>query len=189
MGDNAEALNTADDLECPTTLAPAMRFRFVRALETQTFEVFGSDISRHVFARETRRIEVLERSIIVPAGFDQILEILIDKPVGADQFGDLLRGAAARDELVDRGHIDTIDIREAHRRCCGSEIYLSRSCFARDIDDLRGCRTTNDRVVDEQHILPAKLQIDGVQLAAYRFFPQLLPRHDERAADVAVLDE
>ena len=53
---------------------------------------------------------------------------------------------------------------------------------------LRG-GAAHDRVVHQQHVLLAELQRHRIELAAHRLHPLALPRHDEGAADVAVLDE
>ena len=39
--------------------------------------------------------------------------------------------------------------------------------FACKLDDLARCCTADDRIIDEQHILATKLQIDRVQLAPH----------------------
>src|SRR3546814_1091932 len=55
--------------------------------------------------------------------------------------------------------------------------------------DLGGCGAAHDRVVDQQHHAVPELQRDRVELALDRLHALALPRHDEGAADVAVLDE
>ena len=51
------------------------------------------------------------------------------------------------------------------------------------------CQTNqmNDGVIDQQHVLARELAGDGAELLPHRLFAHGLPRHDERAAHVAVL--
>ena len=128
--------------------------------------------------------------MIVHAGRDQIFEILVDQPVGADELARLPRPCGrAGDELARGRHVDAVDVRETHRRRGRGEIHLARAGFAGQLDDLRRGRAAHDRVVHQQHVLAAEFQVDRVELAAHRLRALLLARHDERAADVAVLDE
>jgi hypothetical protein len=77
----------------------------------------------------------------------------------------------------------------SHRRRGRGEVDLAGAGLTGELDDLRGRRATHDRVIHQQHVLAAELQVDGVQLAAHRLLALLLARHDEGAADVAVLVE
>src|SRR5437762_1934714 len=159
------------------------------ARSMQPPEIFGRDVSGHVFAREAGGVELLDARILVLAGCDQVGEVLVHQPVRADEARHLLHRAAARDQLARRRHVDPVDVREAHGRGGGGEVHLLRAGFAGELDDLRRSRAADDRVVDQQHRLAAELEIDGVELAPHRLLPLVLPGHDEGAADVAVLDE
>jgi hypothetical protein len=44
-------------------------------------------------------------------------------------------------------------------------------------------------IVDQQHALALELLADGIELLAHRLLAHGLARHDEGAADIAVLDE
>src|SRR5437899_2444950 len=179
---------SADDFELAAPLA-ARVLRRIRALQLQPPEIFGRDVSGHVFAREAGGVELLDARILVLAGCDQVGEVLVHQPVRADEARHLLHRAAARDQLARRRHVDSVDVREAHGRGGGGEVHLLRAGFAGELDDLRRSRAADDRVVDQQHRLAAELEIDGVELAPHRLLALVLPRHDEGAADVAVLDE
>src|SRR5690606_27578141 len=87
------------------------------------------------------------------------------------------------------GHVDTVHVRVAHGRRRGCEVHASRTGLTREIDDLRGRRAAHDRVVDQQDVLAAELEVDDVELRAHRLRALLLPRHDERPPDVAIFHE
>ena len=77
----------------------------------------------------------------------------------------------------------------AHRRRGRGEVDLARAGVARHLHDLLRGGAAHDRVVDQQHHAVAEFQRDRIELAAHRLRALALPRHDEGAADVAVLDE
>src|ERR1700733_9330185 len=182
------------------SLAPAHHFQLaaaltagklggIRAFELQPLEILRGDVPGNVEPRETRGVEFLDARILVLAGGNQVLEVLVDEPVRADQARHLLYRAAARDQLAHRRHVDAVDVGEAHRWCRGSDVHLGRARLACQLDDLRRGGAAHDRIVHQQHRLAAELQVDGVELAAHRLLALLLAGHDEGAADVAILDE
>ncbi len=111
------------DFELAAPAAPREPGR-VRALELQPFQVLGCDITGDVHPREARGVELLDARILVPAGGDEVIEVLVDEPVGADERADLLDAAAGCHQLARRRHVDAVDVREAHRRCCRGEVHL-----------------------------------------------------------------
>ena len=119
----------------------------------------------------------------------QRVEILVDQQIGADLARDFGFGAAGGDELALVRHVDPVDVRIAHRRARRGEVHLLRAGLARHLDDLARRRAANDRVVDEQHDLVPEFHADRIELLAHALPAQGLARHDERAPDVAVLDE
>src|SRR5579862_5733253 len=177
----------AHDLEFASLAA--CELGFVGALILQALQIRGRHVAGDVDAGEARGIEFLDPGILVLAGGNQIVEVLIDQPVRADERADLLQRARARHQLAHRRHVDPVDIGEAHRRGGGGEVHLGGARLARQLDDLRGRGAAHDRVIDQQHRLAAKLEVNRVELAAHRFLALLLPGHDEGAADVAILDE
>src|ERR1700736_1704033 len=74
----------AHDLELAAPLA-AGKLGCIRALHLQPLEVFRRDVAGDVEAGEAGGIELLDARVLVLAGGDQVLEILIDQPVRADQ--------------------------------------------------------------------------------------------------------
>src|SRR6266480_2020349 len=84
----------------------------IGALQLQPLEIFGGDVAGDVFARETRGIELLDARILVLARGDQVLEVLVDEPVGADEARHFLHGTPARHQLVHRRHVDAVDVRK-----------------------------------------------------------------------------
>ena len=120
---------------------------------------------------------------------DQRREVLIDQLVGADLARDFLVAAAGRDQLVARRHVDTVDIGKAHRRRRRSEEHLARARLTRHLHDFAAGGAAHDGIIDQQHVLTFEFHADRVQFLAHRLLAYALPRHDESAPDVAVLDE
>src|SRR4029077_6837506 len=89
--------------------------RRIGALQLQPLEIFGGDVAGGIFTREARGVELLDARILVLARGDQVLEILVDEPVCADQARHFLHGTAARDQFAHRRHVDAVDVREAYR--------------------------------------------------------------------------
>src|SRR4051812_31229610 len=73
------------DLEARSIAFTTRGLGEVRPLGFQAREVFGRDVTGDVVAGETRRIEFLDARMIVLARGDQVVEILVDEPVGADE--------------------------------------------------------------------------------------------------------
>src|SRR3546814_7155517 len=93
------------------------------------------------------------------------------------------------DLFARRRHINAVDIWITHRRRCRGEIDFPGASTACHFDDFLRGRATHDRIVDQQHVLATEFEIDRIELLAYRLLALRLSRHDEGAADVAVLDE
>src|SRR6185437_1527664 len=74
-----------------------------------------------VLAVEARGVEVLQRFVAVLHRPDQVLEILVDQPVGAEHLLHLGFGLAGGDQFGDRRHVDAVDVGVAHRRRGGGE--------------------------------------------------------------------
>src|SRR5882762_9426748 len=81
----------AHHFEFGAPLAPRV-LRRIGALQLQPLEIFGSDVAGDVFTREARGVELLDARILVLARGDQVLEILVDEPVCADQARHFLHG-------------------------------------------------------------------------------------------------
>ena len=88
-----------------------------------------------------------------------------------------------------RRHVDAVNVRETHRRRGAGEIDFLRARIARHLDNLLAGGAAHDGVIHQQHVFVAKFQRHRVQLLPHRLLAQLLPRHDEGAADIAVLHE
>src|SRR5688572_4239607 len=178
-----------DGLERATARATLARLGLVRSLGLHARQVFRCHVGRDVFTRETGGVELAHHRIVVLDGAYQVVEILIDEPVGADDVRHLLVAATGRDELRGGRHVDAVHVRITDRRRGRGEEHLARAGLACEIDDLRGGRAAHDRVVDQQYGLALELQADRVQLASHRARTQVVAGHDEGTPDVAVLDE
>mmetsp|Transcript_59251 Transcript_59251/g.139740 ORF Transcript_59251/g.139740 Transcript_59251/m.139740 type:complete len:404 (-) Transcript_59251:1158-2369(-) len=77
----------------------------------------------------------------------------------------------------------------AHWRRGRCEIDLARTGLAGHLHDLLRGGAAHDGIVHQQHIAAFELHADGIELLAHALLAGALPRHDEGAADVAVLDE
>ena len=154
----------------------------------QAGEVGVVNIAGNVAAVEHRAVEILRQAVFgTGAGVDEVGQGLIDHAVGANRGGDVCFFAAVGDELVVRRHVDAVNVREAHRRRGAGEIDFLRACIARHLDNLLAGGAAHDGVIHQQHVFVAKFQRHRVQLLPHRLLAQLLPRHDEGAADIAVL--
>src|SRR3990167_7692236 len=148
------------------------------------------DIAGHVLAVKHRAVEVVDLDLLAATDrFDQIRQILIDQPVGADQLADFLGGAAVRDQLMGAGHVDAVHVRITHRWCGRAEVHVLRPCFAGHLDNLLTGGAAHDGVIHQHHVLAAELQLDGVELLPYGFLAGCLARHDKGTTDITVLDE
>src|ERR1700730_7129176 len=159
------ALTAPNDFEFTPALA-AQRLGGIRAFNLQALEIFGRHIARHILTREAGRIELSHARIIVLTGGHEILEILIDQPVRANEMGDLIDAAMGSDELARRGHIDAVNIGKPDRRSGRREVNFLGAGLPCKVDDLRRSRAAHNGIVDEEYVLAAELQVDGIQLAA-----------------------
>ena len=117
------------------------------------------------------------------------VDVLVDQRVGADELTDLLDAAAVRDQLFLGRHVDAVDVGVTHRRRRRGHVDPARAGLARHLHDLLAGGAAHDRVVDQQHVAALEFHADGVELLAHALLAHALPRHDESAADVAVLHE
>ena len=69
------------------------------AVVVQAREVRAVDVPRDVLAVEHRAIEILDGRVAVARAGDEVRQILIDEPVGADLFADFLLAASVGDQL------------------------------------------------------------------------------------------
>src|SRR3989344_650925 len=161
----------------------------VVALAFDAIEIVAAYVAGDVLAVEAGTIEALDLGIALARGFDQVVEVLVNELVGADDRRNLVFRAAVADQLLARRHVDAVHIGEAHRRRGRGEVHLARAGVTRHLDDLLGGRAAHDGVVHQQHVLAPELDVDGVQLLAHRLLAFRLAGHDEGAADIAVLDE
>ena len=66
----------------------------------QVVQVGIPDVAGDVLAGENRGIEAFDLGVAPGDGVDQVIEVLVDQPVGADRRGHLLLRAAVRDQLM-----------------------------------------------------------------------------------------
>src|SRR5687768_10064224 len=62
----------------------AASLRRVRANDLERVEIGAAHVAGHVLAGEARRIEAVDIGLLVIDGVDEIFEILVDEPIGAD---------------------------------------------------------------------------------------------------------
>ncbi|MFM2065281.1 MAG: hypothetical protein RLZZ584_190 [Pseudomonadota bacterium] len=117
------------------------------------------------------------------------IHILVDQGVAADVGADLLDAAVVRDQLLGRGHVDAVDVGVTHRRRGRGHVDLVGAGLARHLHDLLRGRAAHDGVVHQQHVAALEFHGHGVELLAHALLAHRLARHDEGAADVAVLHE
>ena len=93
--------------------------------------VFGD-----IYPVKYRTFKLLDIRIFRAYGFDQIVQILEDKPVCADNLPNLIHLATMRDQLIGGRHINAIDVGETNFRRGGRQINLLRAGFPGHLDDL-----------------------------------------------------
>jgi hypothetical protein len=152
-------------------------------------EVGRRHVAGDVDAVEARGLEAGQLRVELAHDSLHRRDVLVDQRVGADELADLFDAAVVRDQLVLRRHVDAVDVGVAHGRRSRRHVDLARAGVARHLHDLLAGRAADDRIVDEQHVAALELDADRVELLAHRFLAHALPRHDEGASDVAVLDE
>src|SRR5690606_34759580 len=94
-----------------------------------------------------------------------------------------------RDQLFRRRHVDAVHIGKAHGRRSRGEIHLVGAGFARHLDNLLAGGAAHDQIVHQQYILALEFEPDRIELLPHRFLALILSRHDEGAADVAILHQ
>ena len=120
---------------------------------------------------------------------NQVAKVLVHQPVSADRFLNLGHGAIGRDQLVRSRHVDSVNVLVADRRRGRGEIHLVRTRLPSHFHNLPRGGAAHDGIVHQQHVLAPKFQGYGIELLAHRAGAFRLPRHDESATDVAVLDK
>jgi hypothetical protein len=81
----------------------------------QTVYAVLIDVGGHVSAVENRSVEVRQREVSGPDAALQLLEVLIDKPVGTDLPLDFRFAAPAGDQLCGERHVNAVDIGMRHK--------------------------------------------------------------------------
>ena len=109
--------------------------------------------------------------------------------VGADRAPDLVGRVGRGDELVATPRVDAHVAGVAHLRRVDADVHLGGARAAQHGDDRTGRRAAHDRVVDHHHALAAQQLGQRVELQAHRLLAARLGGLDERAPDVARLDE
>src|SRR3989344_7156129 len=77
----------------------------VVALAFDAVEVLAADIAGDVLAVEAGTIEVLDLGVALARGFDQVGQVLVNELIGADDFRNLVFGAAVADQFLARRHV------------------------------------------------------------------------------------
>ena len=159
------------------------------ALVLDRFEHFRRHVSRHVISVETGGAEMLELRILLPHGFLQIVQRLVNDFVHADLLGDLLDVPVAGDELRPCLHVDAVNAGKTERGRIRGEIDVLGPALPDHLDDGPRGVAPDDAVVDEQDVLVLELGGDRVELHPDRDLALARGGHDEGPADVAVFNQ
>ena len=122
-------------------------------------------------------------------GINQIVQILEDKTISANDLADFVHFATVGDKLGSRRHINAVNVRETNLWRRGSQIDFFRAGFARHLDNLLRGGATHDGVIHQQDVFIPEFCAVSIELTAYGFPAQLLTWHDKGAANVAVFHE
>ena len=86
-------------------------------------------------------------------------------------------------------HVDAEVAGVRDRRAGDPHVHLGRAGVAHELDERSGGRAAHEGVVDHHHALAGEVLGEGVELECDAAVADVLGRLDERAADVAVLDQ
>ena len=109
--------------------------------------------------------------------------------VGADLLADLVERQAGGHQVAVVAHVDAEVARVHDRRARDPHVHLGRPGVADQLDQRPGGRAAHERVVDHHDPLAGQVLGEGVELQRHAAVADLLRRLDERAPDVAVLDQ
>ena len=109
--------------------------------------------------------------------------------VGADALADLLDRQAGGHQVAVVAHVDAEVARVDDRRARDPHVHLGGAGVADQLDQRPGRRAAHQRVVDHHDPLAGQVLGERVELEGHAAVADLLRRLDERAADVAVLDQ
>ena len=142
---------------------------------------------RHrIVARQARAAEAVGRALDREL---QPLEREVGQRVGAEVLADLVEAALRRDQLVLARHVDAVVAGRDDRRRRDAQVHLARAAVAQHLHDLARRRAAHDRVVDDHEPLARDHVRERVELEPHAVVAQRLVGLDERAPDVAVLDQ
>src|SRR5690606_4718431 len=79
--------DSADRLERALVQLPSASLGLVGTLLLQARQVIGSDVAGDVLAGEAGRVERLDVRVVMQAGLHQVVQVLIDESIRADQPG------------------------------------------------------------------------------------------------------
>src|SRR5690606_7248019 len=68
------------------------------------------DIAGHIMAIENRTVELLDLDLAATHRVLEVLKILVDQPIGADQLGHFFGGAIVGNQLMGAGHVDAVHV-------------------------------------------------------------------------------
>src|SRR3989344_2681569 len=160
-----------------------------QALRLDGGEVLGADVTRDVGAIEARGLETLDLGVQPADDLLHRIDVLVDQGVGTDDLAHLFERAAMGHEFALGRHVDAVDVGKTHGRRSRGQVDLVGASLSSHLHDFLGGGAAHDGVVDQQHVAAFEFQADGVELLAHGLLARALPRHDEGAAHVAVLDE
>ena len=171
---------------CEPRAGGAARWRERERVLERVLGLRGGRPGERIVAGEARVAVRLARALdrLVDAAERQV-----GQRVAAQLGGDLGLRAPVGDHLLARGHVDAVVARVADRRRRDPHVDLARARVAQHLHDLARRVAAHDRVVDDDQPLAADHLGQRVELHPQAVLAQLLAGLDERARDVAVLDQ
>ena len=122
-------------------------------------------------------------------GVDQPVERQVRQRVDVEIRTDLFEVEVGRQQLAAGARIHPVEARPPIRRRRHPHVDFDGTRFAQHADHLSRRRAPHDGIVDHDHAAPFEGVAQRIELHAHTERTQLLRRRDERAADVAILDE
>src|SRR5918999_170049 len=131
-------------------------------------------------------------AVCLASGADRFVHAVereVGERVAVQLARDLVHGAAVRDHLMRRRHVDPVVTGVPDRRCRDPHVNLDGAGVAQHPHDLAGGVSPDDRVVHDHEPLAGHHLAQRVELHAQAVLAQLLAGLDEGARHVAVLDQ
>ena len=146
----------------------------------------AAPISTGYYARQACMAETAARY----AGcFDELVEAQVGQRIDPQELLDLFQIAVRCQQLIGRAGVHAVEARPAVRGRGDAQVHLGGASPAQQVHYGSSGGAPHNRIVDHHEPAPVDVGADRIQLRSYTQRPDERVRSDERATDVAVLDQ